>query len=218
MISDKEIKKNVEDELQWDPDLRSSDIAISVRGGVVVLTGFVANYAQKFQAEADVKRVVGVSGVANDIEVRLPGSDKLPDPEIARNAVSALQMQLPNSYGNIKVLVRDGWIALEGAMEWQYQRERAEAAVRHLQGVNGVINSIHVKPKASPIEVKRKIEEAFKRSAEIDANRIVVEAYDGEVILKGTVHTWFERKEAERAAWSAPGVSKVQDKISIQPL
>jgi osmotically-inducible protein OsmY len=218
MISDKEIKKNVEDELQWDPDLKSSDIAISVRGGVVALNGFVSNYSQKFQAEADVKRVVGVSGVANDIEVHLPSSDKRPDPEIARNAVSALQMQLPNSYGNIKVLVRDGWIALEGAMEWQYQRERAEAAVRHLQGVNGVINSIHVKPKASPIEVKRKIEEAFKRSAEIDANRIVVEAYDGEVILKGTVHTWFERKEAERAAWSAPGVSKVQDKISIQPL
>jgi osmotically-inducible protein OsmY len=218
MISDKAIKKNVEDELQWDPDIKTTDVAVSVKNGVVALSGFVSNYAQKFQAEADVKRVVGVSGVANDIEVRLPSSDKRPDPEIARNAVSALQTQLPNSYGNIKVVVRDGWITLEGAMEWQYQRERAEAAVRRLQGVNGVINSIQVKPSASPIEVKRKIEEAFKRSAEIDANRIVVEAYDGEVILKGTVHTWFERKEAERAAWSAPGVTKVQDKISIQPL
>jgi osmotically-inducible protein OsmY len=216
MISDTEIKKNVEAELQWDPDIKSTDVAISVKNGVVALTGYVPSYGQKFQAEADVKRVVGVSGVANDIEVRLPSSDKRPDPEIARNAVAALQMQLPNSYGNVKVLVRDGWITLEGAMEWQYQRERADAAVRHLQGVNGVINMILVKPKASPVDVKRKIEEAFKRSAEIDANRITVEAYDGEIILKGTVHSWFERKEAERAAWSAPGVTKVQDKISIQ--
>jgi osmotically-inducible protein OsmY len=217
MISDAEIKKNVEAELQWDPDIKTTDVAISVKSGVVALSGFVTNYTQKFQAEADVKRVVGVTGVANDIEVRLPNIDKRPDPELARDAVTALQVQLPTSYGNIKVIVRDGWVTLEGATEWNYQKERAENAIRHLLGVNGVINSIIVKPKVSPIEVKRKIEEAFKRSAEIDANRITVEAYDGEVILKGTVHTWFERKEAERAAWSAPGVTKVQDKISIQP-
>ncbi len=217
MISDAEIKKNVEAELQWDPDIKTTDVAISVKSGVVALSGFVTNYTQKFQAEADVKRVVGVTGVANDIEVRLPNIDKRPDPELARDAVTALQVQLPTSYGNLKVIVRDGWVTLEGATEWNYQKERAENAIRHLLGVNGVINSIIVKPKVSPIEVKRKIEEAFKRSAEIDANRITVEAYDGEVILKGTVHTWFERKEAERAAWSAPGVTKVQDKISIQP-
>jgi osmotically-inducible protein OsmY len=126
-------------------------------------------------------------------------------------------MQLPSICENIKVIVRDGWITLEGTLEWQYQRERSESVVRRLQGVNGVINSIKVKPKASPIEIKHKIEEAFKRSAEIDANSIIVEANEGEVILKGSVHTWFERQEAERAAWSAPGVKKVEDRISIRP-
>jgi osmotically-inducible protein OsmY len=217
MISDSDIKKSVEAELQWDPSIKSTDIALSVKNGVVTLAGFVSNYTQKFQAEADVKRVTGVTGVANDIEVRLPAIDKKPDPEIARDAVSALKMQLPTISENLKVIVRDGWITLEGSLEWQYQRERSENVVRHLQGVNGVINSIKVKPKASPIEIKHKIEEAFKRSAEIDANSIIVEAHEGEVVLKGSVHTWFERQEAERAAWSAPGVKKVEDRISIRP-
>lgn len=217
MISDSEIKKTVEAELQWDPAIKATDIALSVKNGVVTLAGFVPNYTQKFQAEADVKRVTGVVGVANDIEVRLPAVDKKPDPEIARDAVTALKMQLPSICENIKVIVRDGWITLEGTLEWQYQRERSESVVRRLLGVNGVINSIKVKPKASPIEIKHKIEEAFKRSAEIDANSIIVEANEGEVILKGSVHTWFERQEAERAAWSAPGVKKVEDRISIRP-
>lgn len=217
MISDNEIKKNVEAELRWDPDVSTTDVAITVRGGVVSLTGYVSTFAQKFQAELDVKRVTGVTGVANDIEVRLPNSERRSDPEIARDAVTAIQLQLPNAYGNIKVIVRDGWMTLEGETEWHYLRERADNAVHHLKGVKGVINSIIVKPVASPIEVKRKIEEALKRSAEIDAQAITVEAHDGEVILKGTVHSWFERKEAERAAWSAPGVTRVQDKISVQP-
>lgn len=217
MISDSEIRKNVEAELQWDPDIKRMDIALSVKNGVVVLAGFVSSYAQKSQAEADAKRVTGVVGVANDIEVRLPVIDKRSDPEIAQDAVAALKIQLPNTYGNIKLLVHDGWITLEGSSEWQYMRERIENAVQHLQGVRGVTNKIHVKPQLSPLEIKRKIEEAFKRSAEIDANRITVETFDDEVVLKGTVHTWFERKEAERAAWSAPGVRIVKDKISVQP-
>ena len=217
MISDTEIKKSVEAELQWDPSIKATDIALSVKSGVVTLAGFVPNYTQKFQAEADVKRVTGVVGVANDIEVRIPAVDKKPDPEIARDAVMALKIQVPTIAENIKVIVRDGWITLEGTLEWQYQRERSESVVRRLQGVSGVINSIKVKPKASPIEIKHKIEEAFKRSAEIDAASIIVEANEGEVVLKGSVHTWFERQEAERAAWSAPGVKKVDDRISIRP-
>jgi osmotically-inducible protein OsmY len=217
MISDTEIKKSVEAELQWDPSIKATDIALSVKSGVVTLAGFVPNYTQKFQAEADVKRVTGVVGVANDIEVRIPSVDKKPDPEIARDAVMALKIQVPTIAENIKVIVRDGWITLEGTLEWQYQRERSESVVRRLQGVSGVINSIKVKPKASPIEIKHKIEEAFKRSAEIDAASIIVEANEGEVVLKGSVHTWFERQEAERAAWSAPGVKKVDDRISIRP-
>jgi osmotically-inducible protein OsmY len=216
MLSDIEIKRDIEAEFNWDPDLKAVDIALSVKDGVVVLAGYVTSYAQKFQAEADVKRVAGVTGVANDIEVRLPAIDKKPDPDIARDAVSTLKLQLPFVHENIKVVVRDGWVTLEGSTEWQYMKERAENAVRHVLGVRGVTNTMSVKPKVAPIDIKRKIEEAFKRSAEIDANRIIVETRDGVVTLKGTVHTWFERKEAERAAWAAPGVTKVEDKIQIQ--
>lgn len=217
MISDSEIKRNVEAELQWDPNVKSTDIAVACKSGVVALSGYVSNFMQKFQAETDAKRITGVVGVANDIEVRLPSVDQKSDPEIARDAVTALKMQLPTMHEDFKVIVRNGWITLEGTTEWQYLKERAEHAVRHLAGINGVANNISVKPKLSPTEIKRKIEEAFKRSAEIDANSIVVETYNDEVVLKGTVHTWFERKEAERVAWLAPGVRKVDDKISIQP-
>jgi osmotically-inducible protein OsmY len=217
MISDDEIKKNVEEELRWDPDLDATDIAVAVKDGVVTLSGFVTSYGQKFQAEKDAKRVAGVVAVANDIEVRVPTVDERPDPEIARDAVHAIKTQLPISWENIKVVVHNGWITLEGEAEWNYQRERAEDAVRHLKGVKGVINAIQVKPKVTPDEIKRKIEEAFKRSAEVDAERITVETHDGEVVLKGTVHSWFEREEAERAAWAAPGVKKVEDRIVVRP-
>jgi osmotically-inducible protein OsmY len=217
MISDSDIKRNVEEELRWDPDIESTDIAVTVKNGVVTLAGFVPSYSQKFEAEKDAKRVAGVIGVANDIEVRIPTVDQRPDPEIARDAAAAIKSQLPLSYENMKVTVRDGWITLEGQAEWYYQKERAEEAVRWIKGAKGVTNTIEVKPKVTPSEIKRKIEEAFKRSAEVDANNITVEASDGEVVLKGTVHSWFEREEAERAAWAAPGVKKVEDRISIRP-
>jgi osmotically-inducible protein OsmY len=217
MKSDAEIKKDVEDELRWDPDIDPTDIAVTVKEGVVTLAGFVHSYLQKFEAERDAKRVAGVVGVANDLEVRPLASDQRPDPEIARDAVEAVKRQLPLSYQNIKVIVRDGWVTLEGEAEWNYQKERAEEAVRSVKSVKGVINTIQVKPKATPTEIKRKIEEALKRNAELDANNIEVEASDGEVVLKGTVHSWFEREEAERAAWQAPGVKRVEDRIAVRP-
>jgi osmotically-inducible protein OsmY len=140
-----------------------------------------------------------------------------PDPEIARDAVAAIKGQLPISSENIKVIVKDGWVTLEGTVEWQYQKNTAETAVRRLKGVRGVTNSILLKPRAEPSNIKRKIQEAFKRSAEVDANRIAVEANGSEVILKGTVRSWIEREEAERVAWAAPGVTKVEDRIVVSP-
>ena len=216
MRSDADIKRDVEDELRWDPDVDPTDIGVAVKDGVVTLTGFVRSYYQKWEAEIAAKRVAGVVGVANDLEVRLPGVDERPDPEIARDAVAEIRIQLPVSADNIRVVVKDGWVTLEGEVEWNYQREIAENAVRPLRGVRGISNLIKVKPKVEPSELKHKIEEAFRRHAEIDAQRVTVEVNGSEVVLRGTVRSWAERQEAERVAWSAPGITKVDNRIVVR--
>lgn len=217
MKSDSDIERDVKEELSWDPDLDASDIAVSVKAGVVTLTGFVKSYTDKYEAEAAAKRVAGVVAVANDIEVRVPSIDERPDPEIARDAVAAVKSQLPVSSERIKIVVKNGWITLEGDVEWQYQRSTAENAVRRIKGVKGVSNQIKIKPQAQPREIKRKIQEAFLRNAEVDSNRIIVETDGSVVTLKGTVRSWIEREEAERAAWAAPGVTSVIDQIVVSP-
>jgi osmotically-inducible protein OsmY len=217
MRTDTQIKTDVEHELKWDPDIDASDIGVAVKDGVVTLTGFVRSYSQKWEAEKAVKRVAGVSGIANAIEVRLPMINERPDPEIARDAVAALRAELPYSSQFITVVVKNGWATLEGNVEWNYQRERAQAAVRRIRGLRGVSNLISVKPAVKPEEVQRQIEEAFKRSAEFDAKRITIEANGGEVTLRGTVRSWAERQQAESTAWRAPGVTKVNNRITVSP-
>jgi osmotically-inducible protein OsmY len=217
MRSDIDIKRDVEAELRWNPDIDATDIAVAVKNGVVTLSGFVRSYAQKFEAEQTAKRVNGVAAVANDIEVRLPVFNQRPDPEIARDAVAEIQNNLPYSSDHVRVVVRDGWVTLEGSVEWNYQRERAEQVVRRVRGVKGVTNLIELQPRVPPVEVKHKIEEAFRRSAELDANRITVETEGGVVTLRGTVRSWAERQEAERVAWATPGVVRVNNLITISP-
>jgi osmotically-inducible protein OsmY len=215
MRSDLDIKRDVEEELRANADIDATDIGVSVKNGVVTLSGFVRSYSQKWEAERTAKRVIGVAGIANDIEVRLPVFNQRPDPEIARDAVAAIQNELPYSSEHIRVVVKDGWVTLEGQVEWNYSRERAEQAVRRVRGVKGISNLIQLSPRVTPTDIKRKIEDSFRRNAELDAARISVEADGGVVTLRGSVRTWAEREEAERVAWLQPGVIRVANLITV---
>ncbi|HEY7302708.1 MAG TPA: BON domain-containing protein [Bryobacteraceae bacterium] len=215
---DKQLRDAVLRHLDWEPEIVSTDISVAANDGVVTLTGFVHTYAEKSEAEKAAKSVYGVKAVANDIEVK-PGTSRS-DPEIARDIIHAMKINVVVPDADIKVTARDGYITLEGKVEWQYQRSAAESCARNVAGVRGVTNSIQVKPKPAPAsstDVRAKIEDALRRSAEVDARRINVWVHDGTVDLYGNVRSWFERDEAERAAWAAPGVSKVLDHITVVP-
>jgi len=216
MKTDLQLQRDVLDELKFEPSIREAEIGIAAKGGVVTLTGFVDSYAQKFSAERTAERVGGVKAVADEIKVKLPGAHQRSDTDIAHAAVNALRWDVQVPDDRIKATIEDGWIALEGDVEWQYQKWAAEGAVRNLTGVKGVTNLIAVKPKkASSYEVGRKIKDSMRRHAERDADRITIEAKDGRVTLRGSVSSFAERKDAEHAAWQAQGVTSVDDQIAV---
>lgn len=216
--TDKKLREAVLSHIEWDPGITSTDISVAADEGVVTLTGFVHTYAEKFTAEKAAKAVYGVRAVANDIDVT-PGSHRS-DPEIARDVLHAMKINVVVPEENIKVTAREGFITLEGRVEWQYQRGAAESCARNVYGVRGVTNQIEINPKpatASSKAVQTSIEEALRRSAEIDARRITVSTQNGTVHLHGNVRSWFEREAAESAAWAAPGVCEVIDHIAVLP-
>lgn len=215
MKSDKELQHDIMEDLRWDPSIDASKIGVAVSSGVLTLTGGVPSYFLKQTAERIAKRVAGVRAVANDIEVQLPSAVQKTDGGIATTALNALKWSASVPDENIKVSVTKGWVTLEGNVEWNYQREAAEKAVEALIGVKGVTNRIAVSPHIKSREVKSEIKAALHRYAELESRNIEVDALDSTVTLRGSVRSWAERKEAENAAWMAPGVTQVKNEIVV---
>jgi osmotically-inducible protein OsmY len=216
-IDDSEIRRKLIAELDWDPSIDASAIGVAVKDGVVTFTGSVPSYWEKKQAERVAKRVAGVKAVAEDLAIKLPGAAERSDADIALSVVSGLRLNVTIPPDRIQATVEKGWVTLEGQVEWQYQKSAAENSVRYLMGVKGVSNNVTIKPRVSAADVKAKIESAFARRAQLDANQIRVESADSRVILRGSVHTWSEKEQAEQAAWAAPGVTRVENNLFVNP-
>jgi osmotically-inducible protein OsmY len=215
--SDEDIQRDVLEELKWDARVRPNEIGVAAKDGVVTLTGWVDSYLKKLAAEEDAYRVPGVKAVVNDIEVRLPGSAERTDADLAKAVINALKWHAGIPADKIQVTVDHGWVTLRGQVDFAFQKRLAERAVERLSGVIGVTNLIQVKTQQppSPEALKGQIEKALIRNAEIDARRITVEVQGSKVILRGTVSSYAEKKAAEETAWSAPGVTEVDNRIIV---
>lgn len=216
-MTNRELKEQILNALDWEPSIDAGEIDVAVDESVVTLSGRVGSYAQKLAAERATLGVYGVKGVANDLEVVLAPVHVRTDTDIAQAALEALKWNAVVPRDRVTVAVSNGWVTLNGTLDWQYQKDAAERTVRNLTGVRRVTNDIVIKPCVSTTDVQAKIEEAFRRSAEIDARRVSVVAQNGQVTLTGNVHSWTERQEATRAAWSAPGVTQVIDHLAVVP-
>jgi osmotically-inducible protein OsmY len=215
-MSDKLLRQEIIDELDFDPSVQSAHIGVAVDDGVVTLSGHVSSYAEKIAAERAVQRVKGVKAIAEEIEIRYPGDKRTADDQIAKRAVDIIAWDTTIPSNRIAVKVQDGWVTLDGDADWNFQKTDAERAVRRLTGVVGISNMIRIKPRVAADDVKSRIEKALKRSAEIDADTIKVRADGGKVVLEGRVKAWHERDLAEKTAWAAPGVTAVEDRIRIE--
>jgi osmotically-inducible protein OsmY len=216
MKTDYQIQEAVIDELKWDPSLNASQIGVAVKDGIVTLSGKVDFYSQKTGAERAAKKVAGVKAVAEDIQVGNSAGNKKTDTEIAEAVLSALKWHTGVQEEKIKIKVEDGIITLEGEVEWELQRVSAKSAIENLAGVRSVTNLIRIKPAVKPVNVKQKINEAFHRSATIDAGKITIEMAGTKVILTGKVRSLAEKEDAAAAAWNAPGVTWVDNMLRVE--
>lgn len=214
-IDDSELRRKVIAELDWDPSIDNSAIGVAVKDGVVTLSGSVVNFSQKKNAERAARRVAGVKAVAEDLKIKLPGTAERSDADIAQSVLSGMRFNVDVPHERIQVTVENGWVTLDGEAEWQFQKSAAENSIKYLMGVKGFTDNIRIKPRVSTADVKAKIESAFARRALIDADQIKVESTEGKITLRGSVHSWDEREQAEQAAWAAPGVSKVDNYVTV---
>jgi osmotically-inducible protein OsmY len=214
-MNDRSLKRAVEDELNWEPSVDAEHIGVTAEDGVITLSGHVSSYAEKLAAEKATKRVKGVRAIAQEIEIRFPNEKKTSDDQIAKRALDIIAWDSTIPEDKVQVKVQGGFVTLSGEVEWFYQRDDAENAVRKLAGVKGILNDIKIKPKAQAFDIKQRIETALKRNADLEAESIKVSVINGHVTLDGKVKAWYERDLAERTAWAAPGVVSVEDHINI---
>jgi osmotically-inducible protein OsmY len=215
LMNNADLRQHVIAALEFDPSVNASNIGVAVDDGIITLTGHVASYSEKLNAERTVQSVKGVRGIAEEIEIRYPSSKKTADDEIAHRALNVIAWDAAIPDGAVKVKVQRGWVTLTGKLEWNFQRRRAEDAVHQLSGVIGVTDLIEISPSVQVSDVKSRIETAFRRSAEVEAAGIRVAVDENRVVLEGRVNTWHERAAAERAAWAVPGVVSVVDKLAV---